>query len=78
MTSFTGREKMAEETFLRLQQSEGTVYQAASRLLAAFIMSGQLKPDNEDELIGRSLSMVTKLALKADHAIESDEESGDK
>lgn len=69
---------MLEETYLRLQHSEGIVCQSASRLLAAFISSGQLTAANEDELIDRSLSMALKLALKADRVIESDDENGDK
>ena len=68
---------MKEETFLRLQHSESVVYQIASHLLAAFISSGQLKPENEDELIDRSLTMAIKLALKADRAIESDDENAE-
>jgi hypothetical protein len=69
---------MPEETFLRLQHSESVVCQMASHLLAAFISSGQLKPENEDEIIDRSLKMAIKLALKVDRAIESDDENGEK
>jgi hypothetical protein len=69
---------MQEDTFSRLQPSESVVCQMASRLLAAFISSGQLKPENEDDLIDRSLKMAIKLSLKADRAIESDDESGEK
>ena len=69
---------MAEEVFLRLQHSEGVVCRMASHLLAAFITSGQLTPDNENELIDRSLRMAIKLALRADRVIDSDDESGEK
>lgn len=69
---------MPEETFLRLQQSESVVCQMASCLLAAFISSGQLIPENEDKLIDRSLNMAIKLALKTDRAIESDDENREK
>jgi cell division protein FtsB len=46
----------------------------ASRLLAAFIASVQLTSYNGDKMIIRSLNLAFKLALKADHAIESDDE----
>lgn len=69
---------MAEETFIRLQHSEGVVCQMASRLLAAFISSGQLTPENEDVLVDRSIGMAVKLAFRTDRAIESDDEDGDR
>jgi hypothetical protein len=68
---------MAEETFIRLQHSEGVVCQMASRLLAAFISSGQLTPENEDVLVDRSIGMAVKLAFRTDRTIESDDENGD-
>ncbi len=68
---------MIEETFIRLQHSEGIVCEMASRLLAAYVSSGQLSSDNEDELIEQSLSMAIKLARKADQLIESDDENGE-
>ncbi len=67
---------MVEETFLRLQASEGVVCTMASTLLAAYISSGQLNAGNEDELIERTLTLAIKLAQKADRAIESDSENG--
>ena len=69
---------MIEQTFLRLQHSEGVVCQMAAQFLGAFISSGQLDSGNEDELIERSLAMAIKLALKADRAIESDDEKGER
>jgi hypothetical protein len=68
---------MAEETFLRLQHSEGKVCDMASRLLAAFIASGQCTQENEDQLIGRSAFLAVKLADKVDKIIESDDEKGE-
>ncbi len=66
---------MIEETFLRLQHSESVVCEMASRLLAAHIASGQLTPDNEEELIERSIRLSIRIAQKADRAIESDDEN---
>ena len=69
---------MTEGSFFRLQQSEGEICHMAARLLSAFIASGQLTPDNENQLIDRSLNMAMKLALKTDQTIDSDDESGEK
>jgi hypothetical protein len=66
---------MTEETYIKLQYSESVVSNMASRILSAFIASGQLSENNEDELMNRSLEMAIKLAIKADRMIDSDEES---
>lgn len=68
---------MIEQTYLKLQNSEGIVCQMASRLLAAQIAAGQLNSQNEDELIGRSLTMAIKLAQRADRMIDSDNENNE-
>jgi hypothetical protein len=68
---------MIEETFLRLQPSERAVCTMAATLLGAYIASGRLNADNEDELIDHSLTLAIKLAQRADRAIESDDENGD-
>jgi len=64
-----------EETFLRLQHSEGLVAGMASRLLAAYIGAGQVNPANEDEMIEKALSLAIRLARLADRTIESDDEN---
>jgi hypothetical protein len=66
---------MTEETYLNLQHSESSVAHMASRILSAYIASGQLSETNEDELINRSLTLAIKLAHKADRFIDSDNES---
>jgi hypothetical protein len=66
---------MSDETFLRLQSSETTVCHMASRLLAAYISSGQLNAGNEEQLLEQSLVLAIKLAHKADRRIESDDEN---
>jgi len=68
---------MIDSTFLRLQHSESVVCEMASTLLAAYIASGQLTSDNEDELIDRTLTIAIKLARRADRVIESDNENSD-
>jgi len=67
---------MIEETFLRLQHSEGIVCEMASRLLAAQIANGRLTAENEEELIEESVRLAIRLAQKTDRAIESDDENG--
>ncbi len=67
---------MADETFQKLQHSEGIICQMASRILAAYISAGKLTADNEDQLMDHALSLAIKLARKGDRIIESDDESG--
>jgi hypothetical protein len=69
---------MIEETFLRIQHSEGKVCDMASRLLAAFIASGHCTPENEDELAERSANLAIKLADRVDKLVESDDENGER
>jgi len=68
---------MIEETFLRLEHSEGIVCEMASRILAAFISSGQLDSENENDLLERSVSLAVRLAEMTDRAVESDNERGE-
>lgn len=70
--------RLIQESFLRLQHSEGIVCQMASNFLSAFIASGQLTADNEDLLIDRSANLAIRLAMKIDRAVESDDENGNK
>lgn len=69
---------MIDETFLRLQTSEGIVAGMASRLLAAYIAAGQVNPANEDEMIEKALSLAIRLARLTDRTIESDDENSGK
>ena len=69
---------MIEQSFLRLQHSESIVCNMASQLLSAYISSGQLTPENEDQLVDRSATLAIKLAVKIDRAVESDDENGDR
>lgn len=69
---------MAEETFLRLQHSEGIVCHMAAQLLAAYIGAGQLTPANETQLIEHTTQLAIKLAHRVDKAIESDDENDER
>lgn len=66
---------MIDETFIRLQHSEGIVAEMASRLLAAYIAAGQVNLANEDEMIEKALSLAIRMARLADRTIESDDEN---
>ena len=66
---------MKEETFLRLQQSEGIVAQIASRIFAAYIAAGQTQVRNEEEVLDKSIALAIRLAQKVDQALESDNEA---
>ncbi len=68
---------MPEKSFVRLQSSEAAVAQMASRLLAAYIAAGRANPSDEEELIGKSLSLAIRLAREADKLVESDDEEGE-
>jgi hypothetical protein len=68
---------MRPETFFRFQHSEGVVAEMASRLLAAYIVAGQVNQSNEEQLIEKSLSLAIRLAQKADKLIESDDEDSE-
>jgi hypothetical protein len=69
---------MIEETYFKIQPSEGIVCDMASRLLAAFITSGQLTTENEVEMIERSANLAIKLAYTIDKHVESDDENGNR
>ncbi|WMW81851.1 hypothetical protein RF679_06090 [Undibacterium cyanobacteriorum] len=65
---------MSKEEFLHLQHSESVVAQMAATIFSSLIQQQQLTAENEDELVERSISIATKLALRAEQVIKSDEE----
>lgn len=65
---------MSKEEFLHLQHSESVVAHMSATIFAGLIQQQKLTPENEDELIERSLAIATKLALRAEQVIKSDEE----
>lgn len=66
---------MTEKTYLKLQYSENSVANMASRILSAYIATGKLTETNEEELITKATLLAIKLAQKADKFIDSDDES---
>lgn len=65
---------MSKEEFLHLQHSESVVAQMAATVFAGLIQKQELTPENEDALVERSIVIATKLALRAEQTIKSDEE----
>ena len=59
---------------LKLESSEAHVLSAASRLLSAYISTGQLNDTNEDALAAKSVQLATKMALQIDAYVVSDDE----
>ncbi len=64
---------MTEEKYLRLQHSASVVAQLAATVFAGLVQTGELHPDNEDELVERSVAIAIKLALRTDALVRSDE-----
>jgi hypothetical protein len=60
--------------YLNLQPSEEAVLHAASRIFAAFIASGAVTPENQNELADRSVKAATRMALVIEKYIQSDNE----
>lgn len=65
---------MTKEEFLHLQHSESVVAQIAATVFAGLLQHQSLTAENEDELVERSITIATKLALRAEQVIKSDEE----
>ena len=59
---------------LELQASESVVVSAASQLLAAYIRTGELEPENERALVAKCARLAIALALETDRIVQSDEE----
>jgi hypothetical protein len=62
------------EASLQLQHSESVVVNAASRIFAARIATGQVTPENEQEVLSRSIRLAIRLGLEADRILQADEE----
>lgn len=63
-------------TYLKLQQSEGFVIDAAARIYSAYIQSGQLNQENKETLMKEAIRDALRIALTIDEAIVADEETG--
>jgi hypothetical protein len=68
---------MREKTFFRLQSSEAAISQMASRIMAAYITTGLVRPGNEADYLEKSVDMALDLARRVDDLVESDDEMGE-
>ena len=62
------------EAFLDLQHSESVVVNAASRIFAAYVQSGQVTAANEAALLSQCVRSAIRLGLEVDRILKSDDE----
>lgn len=60
--------------YLKLEESEQAVLQAASRIFAAYIASGAVDEANQHALADRSVQLATRMAVVVEKYIQSDNE----
>jgi hypothetical protein len=60
--------------YISLQPSEAVLVRAAAQIFAAYIVSGQCKPDNEDAYLKKSLQHAIRLAKTTDDVVQADKE----
>jgi hypothetical protein len=63
-----------EKSSLNLQPSEQAVVAAASRIFAAYIVSGQVREGQEQGWLARSVREAVWIATHADDVITSEDE----
>ena len=72
--------EMSETTRISYLRSEivvsNTVYEAATRLLAAQIAAGNVSNDNEGSMIAKSVSMALELAVQTEKTMSRPTRSG--
>ncbi len=67
---------MKPETYLKLQDSEVVVVQAASRIFSAYVSSGQVNAENGDKMVLKAVRTAIMMARMADRLVQSDDEAG--
>lgn len=65
---------MANPQYLSLQQSQAVVAQMAATIFAGFVQHGQLREDNEKDLVERSVALAVKLANRVDAVVTPEDE----
>jgi hypothetical protein len=64
------------KTYLKLQQSEGFVIEAAAMIYAAYITSGKLNQENKEAIMKEAIRDALRIALTVDETIISENEPG--
>jgi hypothetical protein len=65
---------MKAETYLKLHPSEIAVVEAASRVFCAYISSGLVTAESEEEMILKAFRVAIRMAQATDGLVQSDEE----
>ena len=65
------------QRYFSLKPSERAVYEAASRIYAAYIASGQKMDENQRDLMRLSIHEAIEIGLAVEDAIQSDDELED-
>jgi hypothetical protein len=65
------------QRYFSLKPSERAVFEAASRIYAAYIAAGQKNAENQRELMRLSIKEAVSLGLAVEDAIQSDDELED-
>jgi hypothetical protein len=65
---------MTQKHYIMLQPSEAVVAKMAATIYAAFVQSGAVKRENEDEYIEIAGNTAIKLAEYVDKHVKSEEE----
>ncbi len=63
-----------KQHYFSLQPSEKAVYEAASRIYAAYIASGRKNDENQGDLMRLSIQEAIALGLAVEDRIQSDDE----
>ena len=65
---------MANEAYFSLQHSESVVAQMAATIFAAYVQTGGVSEETENDYIQRATRIALKMADYTDKLIKSDEE----
>ena len=63
-----------KKAYMQLQESEGYLLGAASRIYASYLQTDQYTPGDEASLMGRAIKEAIQLAQTIDHFVIADNE----
>ncbi|HCQ03039.1 MAG TPA: hypothetical protein DIT99_21180 [Candidatus Latescibacteria bacterium] len=63
-----------KKVYMQLQESEGHLLGAASRIYAAYLRTDQYTPGDEASLMSRAIQEAIQLAQTIDHFVIADDE----
>jgi hypothetical protein len=63
-----------QQRYFSLKPSEMAVFEAASRIYAAYIASGAKNPENQDDLMRLSIEEAIQIGSAVEDAVQSDDE----